>query len=102
MSLDVQIPSGRRGWSFISHHGIVLFLLARMPNATLRRLSFLTGSTERTFYIIVKDLASADLVIVSRIGRTKSYALNRNAHFVHPLFSHVRIGALLEVFERWC
>jgi hypothetical protein len=96
----LQIPTGRPDWSLISHHGIVLFLLARMPNATLKRLSFLTGFTERTLYAIVKDLAGANMVIVIRVGRTKSYALNRDAHFVHPLFSHVRIGTMLEVFER--
>jgi hypothetical protein len=102
MSLDgpLRIPTGRPSWSLISHHGIVLFWLARMPNATLRRLSFLTGFTERTLYTIVRDLAGADMVIVTRVGRTKSYTLNRDAHFVHPLFSHVRIGTMLEVFER--
>jgi DNA-binding IscR family transcriptional regulator len=91
--------SRNRTWALLSPHGFVLFYLAMNPEATLRDMSQNIGLTERTLYSVIKDLSSADMVRVARIGRRNSYNVNADAHFVHPLFAHLTVKKLLDALK---
>ena len=93
------MPPARPDWSLLSHHGIVLFVLYLRPNSTLRQVGSLTGFTERTLYTIIRDLTEARMILVERFGRTKSYTLHPDAHFKHPLVSHVKVATVFDMFK---
>ena len=88
-----------RAWSLLSAHGLVLFFLGMNPDATLRDISERMGLTERTIHTVIKNLSRADMVRVRKVGRRHSYTLNPDAHFVHPMFAHLRVGSFLEALQ---
>lgn len=90
-----QVAPGGKAWSLLSSHGLVLFFLATHPNATLRDLSGEIGLTERTIHTVITDLVAVGMVHVQRVGRQNIYEVNPEAHFVHPLFAHLRVEAFL-------
>lgn len=91
------MPTGSTSsWSLLSNHGFVLFVLAMRPDSTLREMSARLDLTERTLSSIIKDLAAADMVRVRRVGRRNSYFVNADAHFMHPMFAHLRLGDFLD------
>lgn len=69
------------------------------PNLTLKQISEQLGLTERTLYNIIKDLAGADMVRVQRVGRRNLYTLNPDARFIHPPFSHLSLGSVLDALK---
>ena len=87
-------------WSLLSTHGLVLFFLGMNPDATLRDISERLGLTERTIHNVIKNLSRADMVRIRKVGRRNSYKLNGDAHFVHPMFAHLRLGNFLEALQR--
>lgn len=101
-----MMPSGERPaanaaprWSLLSPHGLVLFFLAIHPDSTLRDMAQQLGLTERTLYTMIRDLSSANMVRAARVGRHNSYKVNVDAHFVHPMFAHLRIGNFLDILK---
>ena len=88
-----------RAWTLLSAHGLVLFFLGMNPDATLRDISERMGLTERTIHTVIKNLSRADMVRVRKVGRRHSYTLNPDAHFVHPMFAHLRVGSFLEALQ---
>jgi DNA-binding IclR family transcriptional regulator len=91
-------PEGQN-WSLLSSHGMVLFMLALRPESTLRELAQQVRLTERTVHSIVQDLAAADMVRTTKRGRRNSYVVNPDAHAVHPLFAHLKVGAFLRALS---
>ena len=87
------------GWSVLSPHGLILFILCMHPDATLRDLSQAVGLTERTLHDVIKDLANAEMIYVARRGRQNVYRVNAEARFIHPLFAHIRLGTFLDVLD---
>ena len=94
-STESHVPA----WSLLSTHGLVLFFLGMNPDATLRDISARLGLTERTIHNAIKNLSQADMVRVQTVGRRHSYKLNPDAHFLHPMFAHLRLGSFLEALQ---
>jgi hypothetical protein len=78
---------------------MVIVLLALNPNLTIREVSLRLSLTDRTVYSIIRDLASADMVRVQRVGRNNTYSVNRDARLVNPMFAHVQLGRFLDLLR---
>ncbi len=83
-------------WTIFSSHGIVLLYIAAQPDATLRVLSDSLGLTERQISRILKDLISAGMVEVERVGRRNVYQVNTAACLRHPEYAHIRVESLVQ------
>jgi DNA-binding transcriptional regulator GbsR (MarR family) len=83
-------------WTLMSTHGVVLFYIAAQPDSTMRQMSEALGITERRIAQVVRDLAEADLLVVTKDGRRNSYSVNLDANFRHPTLSHVKLKRLVE------
>jgi|SRR5688572_27631930 winged helix-turn-helix DNA-binding protein len=83
-------------WSLLSSHGAVLFVLAANPDSTVREIAERVRVTERTVFSVIQDLAAAHMVCSRKVGRRNSYAVNREAHLVHPNFSHLQVGPFID------
>jgi DNA-binding transcriptional regulator GbsR (MarR family) len=81
----------------MSTHGVVLFYIAAQPDSTMRQMSEALGITERRIAQVVRDLADAHLLVVTKDGRRNSYSANLDANFRHPTLSHVKLKRLVEV-----
>ncbi len=86
-------------WNLLTAHGLVLFYVGMRPDSTLRDLSQQLGLTERRIYTVIKDLSGADMVFVRKEGRRNYYTVNADAHFVHPVFAHLRVGTFLDTLR---
>ena len=80
-------------------HGVVLFHIAAHPDITMRQMSEDLGLTERRISVVIRDLAEADLLQVTRRGRNNAYAVNREASFRHPTLSFVKLGAFMALLQ---
>ena len=89
----MQYPN--HDWTIFSNHGLVLFHVAAMPDATQRELAYNLGLTERQVGRILGDLASVGFLQIQRQGRRNRYRVNPEAHLRQPLVSHVRLGRIL-------
>jgi DNA-binding transcriptional ArsR family regulator len=91
--------TANRTWRLLSRHGFVLFFLALKPDSTMREMSLTLSMTERTLYSVIKDLSDAGMVRVSRVGRTNSYSVNGDAHFIDPMFAHLRVSMAIDALK---
>ncbi|HWC28729.1 MAG TPA: ArsR family transcriptional regulator [Dehalococcoidia bacterium] len=78
-------------------HGIVLFYIAANPDSTMRQMSEALSLTERRIAQVVRDLADAHYLTVTRNGRRNSYSVNPESQFRHPTLSHVTLGRFVEM-----
>ena len=88
-----------KNWNLMATHGIVLFYIAANPDSTMRQMSEVLSLTERRIAQVVRDLADAELLNVSRNGRRNSYSVNPEAGFRHPTLSHITLGKFVEVLS---
>jgi hypothetical protein len=65
----------------------------------MRQMSESLSLTERRIAQVVRDLAEAELLGVTRNGRRNSYSVNPNAGFRHPTLSHITLGKFVEVLS---
>lgn len=86
-------------WSLLSSHGVVLCFIAMRPNATMREMSQALDLTERSIYKIMRDLHSAEMIDLQRVGRTNVYGINPQARFINPLFGHMLVGDLIDLLR---
>jgi len=86
-----------KNWNLMSTHGIVLFYIAANPDSTMRQMSESLSLTERRIAQVVRDLADARYLTVTRNGRRNSYSVNPDAAFRHPTLSHVTLGKFVDV-----
>ncbi len=87
---------GKREWTVLSRHGMVLLHLAANPNLTQRELAYVLEITENWVGTIVRDLEEAGMVHVERSGRHNSYRVNPDAHLRHPTLSHIPLRRLID------
>lgn len=86
-----------REWNLMATHGVVLFYIAANPDSTMRQMSESLNLTERRIAQVVRDLAEANLLSVSRHGRRNSYVVNPDANFRHPTLSHIKLRKFVQV-----
>ena len=88
-----------KNWNLMATHGVVLFYIAANPDATMRQMSESLNLTERRIAQVVRDLADADLLTVTRNGRRNSYSVNPEAKFRHPTLSHITLGRFVRMLS---
>lgn len=88
-----------KNWNLMATHGVVLFYIAANPESTMRQMSESLNLTERRIAQVVRDLAEAELLTVTRNGRRNSYAVNPDASFRHPTLSHIRLGHFVKMLS---
>ena len=72
---------GIESWSLMETHGVVLFHVAAHPDITMRKMSEDLDLTERRISQVIKDLAVAGMLSVTRTGRRNTYAINGTRAF---------------------
>lgn len=87
-------------WTLVTSHGLVLLYVAGSPNATIREISEHLELTERRIADVIRDLERANMITVTREGRRNRYALNADAHFLHPLMTDIPIKAFFSIWQR--
>jgi DNA-binding IscR family transcriptional regulator len=92
--------STTKNWNLMATHGILLFYIAANPDSTMRQMSESLSLTERRIAQVVRDLAEAGYLTVTRTGRRNSYAVNPEAPFRHPTLSHVKLGRVVEAVSK--
>ena len=80
-------------------HGLVLFAVASVNDRTLRQISEELGLTERRIAQVIRDLADADMLFVTKVGRRNSYSVNCDARFRHPTLSHITLGQFIGIMR---
>ena len=70
------------------------------PNATIREIAESLELTERRIADVIRDLERANMITVTREGRRNRYALNPDAHFLHPLMSAIPIKSFISIWQR--
>lgn len=95
----MPLGSGTNTWSLMETHGIVLFHIAAHPDLTMRQMSEELDLTERRISQVIKDLANADLLHVTRTGRHNTYTINSEASFRHPTLAFIKLGAFMKLLE---
>lgn len=78
-----NVPPG--GWTFLTNHAHVLFVLAQDPLARHRDVAAKVGVTERAVVRIVGELVAAGYVTVRREGRRNHYAVHGERPLRHPI-----------------
>lgn len=87
-------------WTLVTSHGLVLLFVAGSPNATIREIAENLELTERRIADVIRDLERANMITVTREGRRNRYALNRDAHFRHPLVADLPIKTFISIWQR--
>ncbi len=67
---------GRKGWGFLTNHGIVALVIASDPNVRMTEIATRTGLSRRAVQMIVTDLAEAGCITRRRVGRRNVYTVN--------------------------
>src|SRR6476619_1783428 len=94
--LRVPLPP----WTLVTSHGLVLLFVAGAPHATIREIAENLELTERRIADVIRDLERANMITVTREGRRNRYALNPDAHFLHPLMSAIPIKSFISIWKR--
>ena len=87
-------------WTLVTSHGLVLLFIAGTPNATIREIAENLELTERRIADVIRDLERARMISVTREGRRNHYALNPDAHFLHPLMADIPLKTFIAIWQR--
>jgi DNA-binding MarR family transcriptional regulator len=90
----------RHGWSFLSHHGMVLVALARQADLRLSELALEVGISPRAAQSIVTDLVREGFLERDRIGRRNRYRVKGNRQLPDHWAQDRRIGELVGAIAR--
>lgn len=82
-------------WTFLTNHAHVLIAIAADREARIRDLAVAVGITERAVQRIIRDLADAGYLELSREGRRNSYRVRRRLPLRHALERHNKVDAIL-------
>jgi DNA-binding MarR family transcriptional regulator len=85
-----------KSWTFLSHHGHVLILLAKNPDDTIDNLALQAGVTSRSVTSILKDLEATQYITKRKMGRRNHYEINTSGPLRHPTSAHRTIGELIQ------
>ena len=83
------------GWSLVSSHGSVLFVIALNPGITIKDLAKELSLTQRTIWGIIGCLRRANMLQVRREGRQHHYWVNLEAPFLHPIIKGITLKVVL-------
>ncbi len=92
---DVDTPTTKPGWTFLTNHGHVLVCIANDPEIRGRDIAARVGITERAAQAIVADLVAEGYVERTRVGRRNHYRIAMDRKLRHPLEQSHRIDELL-------
>ncbi|MFM8980941.1 MAG: AsnC family transcriptional regulator [Planctomycetia bacterium] len=81
-------PAPAAGWTFLTNHAHVLFVLASDPLARHRDVAARVGITERAVVRIVGELGAAGYLGVVREGRRNRYTVHGGQPLRHPIERH--------------
>ena len=87
-------------WTLVTSHGLVLLFIAGSPNATIREIAENLELTERRIADVIRDLERANMITVTREGRRNRYALNPDAHFLHPHMADIPLKGFIAIWQR--
>jgi hypothetical protein len=90
----------RHGWSFLSHHGMVLVALARRTDLRLSELALEVGISPRAAQSIVSDLVHEGFLERDRVGRRNRYHVKGDRQLPDPWAKDRRIGELVRTIAR--
>ncbi len=85
------------GWTFLTNHAHVLFVVAADREARLRDIAERVSITERAVQRIVADLTAEGYLTVTKEGRRNRYKVNARLPLRHPVERHRTVKALLEL-----
>lgn len=85
------------GWTFLTNHAHVLFVLASDPFARHRDVAARVGVTERAVIRLVGDLVDAGYVDVAREGRRNRYRVHAARPLRHPIERHRTAQDLIDL-----
>lgn len=88
-------PAG--GWTFLTNHAHVLFVLAEDPLARHRDVAARVGVTERAVVRLVRDLVEAGYLSATREGRRNRYAVRAARPLRHPIERHRTAQDLIDL-----
>jgi hypothetical protein len=83
------------GWSFLSHHGMVLVALARQTDLRLSELGVEVGVSPRSVQSIVTDLVRDGYLERKRVGRRNTYRLRGERRVPDPWAQDRQMGELV-------
>lgn len=86
-------------WTFLTNHAHVLLSIASEPGVRMRDVALAVGITERAVQRIVADLEQAGYLERIREGRRNKYEVRADLPLRHPIESHRRVRALLQLVE---
>lgn len=83
------------GWTLVSTHGSILFVIALNPGITIKDLASELKLTQRTVWGIIGCLRRANMLQVRREGRRHHYSVNLEAPFLHPVINGIVLRQVL-------
>jgi hypothetical protein len=90
-------PLPQLSWTFLTNHAHVLLSLALEPEVRMRDVATAVGITERAVQRIVADLEAEGYLQRVREGRRNRYEVREDLPLRHPIESHRRVRALLDL-----
>ena len=81
--------------SVLTSHARLLLCIARDPGARLRDIAAGPGSTERSAYGIVTDLAQAGYIVKHKDGRRNRYQIQAHLPLPEPTSQEHTLGEVL-------
>jgi len=87
-------------WTFLTNHTHTLLVIWRQPDVRVRDIAEQVGITERAVMRIIRELADAGFISISKLGRENRYEVVGDLHLRHPLEKNRTVGQLLEVLSK--
>lgn len=85
-------------WSFLTHTGAVLLLIAQRRHITAREIAERLALTERPVRRIIAALEAEGYLHKQRVGRRNHYEVNLALPLPQPVTPAVAVGDVLPVF----
>jgi len=87
-------------WRLLTNHAYVLVLMSQQPGVLIRELAEQVEITERATQSILRDLADAGYVVITREGRSNTYRVQMDATLRHALYGHVTVEQLIAALSQ--
>jgi hypothetical protein len=84
-------------WTFITNHAAVLSLLTQYPRITAKDISQEAGITERSVWMIIRDLDKGGYISRIREGRGVRYIVDFERPMRHKTQRDVAVSRLLSI-----
>jgi DNA-binding MarR family transcriptional regulator len=92
--------SQANGWTFLTNHAVVLLMIWREPDLTVRGIAEHVGITERAVQRILAELQQAGYLMRTRVGRRSHYTINGEGSLRHESVAHVEVVKLLDALKQ--